>query len=491
VPKDWQETWMQRLQLFKKKPVPLEWNDYHEMSKIASHVLNYEFHRCNINQTVSQGIDWALVKGCTLVNILWERTGLSPYLWQPEMCGVLREDVNDLQRQEAFVTTSYISFDQFLQRIKDHPEEEKMIKKVKQMARREQPGEQMNNDFYHQIIIGGINTPQQTNNQKASAQIFGMPVPKLDPKVMSNLLVCHTLWVQDDDREDWTTIQMIEPGIVIEGKLQRRNLSGVKGETGFMKICPNEVDGYFWGNSEFTVLKPLQDMVNVRVGDINRILKRRAQPSKVALGMQGDADQIRNAINQPDGLFVDSGPGGRIETIQPDSPTDAFDSLKSTVGMFYEVAGTAPIMRGQGESGVRSGVHAETLVKTGSPRLRDRALAVERQCSDVGDFCLKMLQSKEARAFVTSKGDEFLLSQLPEDVKVTVDSHTSSPAFSDDNRQLAFMLAKAQAIDAESLIEMTHPPMQDELIHRAREKKEMEAKLVQDHPELLSKGKKR
>jgi hypothetical protein len=159
--------------------------------------------------------------------------------------------------------------------------------------------------------------------------------------------------------------------------------------------------------------------------------------------------------------------------------------------MFYEVAGTAPIMRGQGESGVRSGVHAETLVKTGSPRLRDRALAVERQCSDVGDFCLKMLQSKEARAFVTSKGDEFLLSQLPEDVKVTVDSHTSSPAFSDDNRQLAFMLAKAQAIDAESLIEMTHPPMQDELIHRAREKKEMEAKLVQDHPELLSKGKKR
>ena len=74
-----------------------------------------------------------------------------------------------------------------------------------------------------------------------------------------------------------------------------------------------------------------------------------------------------------------------------------------------------------------------------------------------------------------------------------MDSHTSSPAFSGDNAQLAFALAGRGAIDGEALIKMTHPPYQDELILSYRQREEAKAQFMQQHPELAvphGKGKK-
>lgn len=492
VPNDWKEIFAQRFALKKEKPKELKWNDWQEMGKIGAHYLNYEFGRCGVDAAMSSAVDWSLVKGCSFVKTLWGHDGFEPYVIQPEAMGVYREDINGLDRQECFTHTSYITMGQFLQRIKGHPQEQEIIDKVKKQGRSSKPEEQIENDFYHQIIIGGLSTPTSpSSNIKASAQIFGMPTPKLDPKVVQDLLVCHELWVQDDDKEDWTTIQLIEPDIIIEGKLRRRNLTGIKGETYFTQVTANPISGYFWGMSEFSPLSPLQDEVNKRVTEINRILRKRARPAWAITGYSGDSDQAKKTMDTADGVLTEAGPGAKFDKLQPDSPSDAYENLKATVDMFDTVAGFQPIMRGQGEGGVRSGVHAETLVRTASPRMRDRALMIEKQCSDIGDFCFKLLQAKEPRAFVTKDGDEFILSQLPDDIRVHVDSHSASPAFSEDNRQLAFQLMKAGAIDAESLISMVHPPGEDQLIQRARMKAESEAKLLQDHPELLTKGKRK
>lgn len=491
VPKDWQETWMEKLKLAKKKPEPLKWPNWQEMRHLAAHFLNSEFSRTGVNATFASGVDGALMKGSSFVKILWGHDGFEPYVVQPEMMGVLREDVNGLHRQEAFTHTSFITFTQFLQKIKGHPQEEKMIQAVKKRARKSKAGEKYENEFLHQIVIGGIATASNpAGNIKASTNIFGTPYPRISPKVQENLLVCHEIWIQDDDTEDYTTIQIIEPDIVIEGKLRRRNLSGIKGETPFIHICANHVDGYFWGMSELMPLRPLQDMANVRVSQINRILRRRARPAKALSGFSGDQDQARKQIDAPDGLLVEGpGQGMKIENLAPDSPKDAYESLKETVEMFYTVAGFNPIMRGQGESGVRSGVHADTLVRNSSPRMRDRAILLEQQYADAGNLCFRMLQAKNAMNFVTHDGEEFLLSQLPDDTKAVVDSHSSSPAFSEDNRQLALQLAKIGAIDAGSLLEMVNPPNEQELVAKFRKKQEQEAALIAQHPELLDKKK--
>ena len=55
----------------------------------------------------------------------------------------------------------------------------------------------------------------------------------------------------------------------------------------------------------------------------------------------------------------------------------------------------------------------------------------------------------------------------------------------------AFALAKAGAIDGEDLIRLTHPPHEDSLILRSRQKAAAQAKMLQEHPELLTKGKRK
>ena len=50
--------------------------------------------------------------------------------------------------------------------------------------------------------------------------------------------------------------------------------------------------------------------------------------------------------------------------------------LDMIIRMFEMIGGFDNILSGRGESGVRAGVHANTMLKTASPRLRDRSLLV-------------------------------------------------------------------------------------------------------------------
>jgi hypothetical protein len=144
--------------------------------------------------------------------------------------------------------------------------------------------------------------------------------------------------------------------------------------------------------------------------------------------------------------------------------------------MFDEAGGFSKIMTGQGESGVRAGVHAQTLVRTSSPALIDPATRIERQLADSGYLALKLMQDRDPHIYQTDDGSQFILSQLPEPFQVEVDAHSASPAFAEDSRQIAVALARAQAIDAADLIEMLHPPNAELLLARLRQRQAAQAK---------------
>jgi hypothetical protein len=57
----------------------------------------------------------------------------------------------------------------------------------------------------------------------------------------------------------------------------------------------------------------------------------------------------------------------------------------------------------------------------------------------------------------------FLFDSLDEEVSLTVDSHSSSPAFSAEAKSLAFDLLKVGAMDAATLVEHVDAPDSDEL----------------------------
>jgi len=81
----------------------------------------------------------------------------------------------------------------------------------------------------------------------------------------------------------------------------------------------------------------------------------------------------------------------------------------------------------------------------------------------------------------------FILKQLPDGYKMGVDSHTSSPAFQEDARQLAFQLKRFGSIDDESLLALTHPPHEDTLTMKARNKAKETAAFMAKNPELQMK----
>ena len=132
-------------------------------------------------------------------------------------------------------------------------------------------------------------------------------------------------------------------------------------------------------------------------------------------------------------------------------------------------------------------------LKTASPRLRDRSLLVERQIAAAADTRLSLMEAKDPHNYWTDgstmdtiEKSVFKLSDLPEDRRVAVDSHSGSPIFADDHTQLIFAGVQAGFIDGHTAIDILPYPKKDLLKQRLREKEEKEAALLQQHPELLA-----
>jgi hypothetical protein len=191
--------------------------------------------------------------------------------------------------------------------------------------------------------------------------------------------------------------------------------------------------------------------------------------------------------------YLNLGAGADIKDVTPKIPSELLPAIKWLIETVNQLGGFPNIMQGQGEQGVRAGVHASTLLKTASPTLRDRALLVERQCAIMADLTLQIREAKDASHYWI-KADQpikdvedtkFLLSELPDDWRITVDSHSSSPIFSDENQQLVFGAHARGVVDAEYVIDNTNLPNKEVAKLRLREKEKKQAELLAAHPELL------
>jgi hypothetical protein len=460
-------------------------------AKIASKYLSREYRRSDGDVLFSQGVDTGLVKGCCLLKHNWNEPtslypGFSPELVHPEFFGVEREDLQRLEQQQAMVHTMYLSKDQIRQMVDGRPDETEILDKLKNMGGTTDAG--MRKNWLHQVVLGGLNPVAQSSASGAVAQVSMSPSARTDlsPDMLADLLRIDELWVIDDDREDYTTIQLVEGEILLEGKLRHRNLTGVKGLHPFSKICADPVPGYFWGRSEVARVMLLQDLLTEAMLDIRRLMKLRVKPPKAFIGFSGLTSQKLRAAMAPGGYLQEQSPGAKVEDMIPQIPEELFKEVEQLSAMFDEVGGFKPIMQGQGESGVRANAHARTLMRTASPKLRERALRIERDAETSADITFQLMQAKEDRVFKSSDGEQFFLKQIPGDAYVQVDSHSSSPAFIDDARELAVTLKKLGAIDEEDLITMMHPPQEDQLLAGVKKRQAAKAALIKAHPELLT-----
>jgi len=362
---------------------------------------------------------------------------------------------------------------------------------------------------------------------------LGGPSPSMSPDVLASLIRIDELWVWDDERDDYTSLQIVGDDIMIEGQTRHRNLiadqfdpdnserappadsdNAMSGHHPFIEFCPNKLSGYFWGRSEICNIALLQQMINNRVDGINRLLRRQENPPRIFLGGTGPTQQQYSKANKPGGYLSDGSPGGKIQDLAPNLPEGLWESLHEMEAMYDKMAGFTPTLQGRGESGVRAAGHSESLTKNASPRFKDRALTVERSVESVGGLGLDYLKAhvgEKLTAWVMPhdesiessipldpildeppakgvKGIQFLFSQLSSKCKVVVDSHSSSPAFSHETRGLLFDLFKASAIDKKQLITHTDPPGSDSMIEDLMRAEIAQQEWASSHPEEAAKA---
>lgn len=483
-----------------------------EKAAVAARVVSREWERKNIDVLFGHGVKESL---CYASYFMKQLAGKGPdgsfvfhgaRLVPPWAFGVYNESVNDLADQEAFLETMLLSRAEVWRRVRHLPDAEKLFRRITASSNRE-TGVGVPTSFMHQVLSTAVLTVSLQNATQPMpggiVQLTNDPnFATLGPQVAPELFAMHELWVKDDDREgSYTTIQIIEPDILICPLFRKSNLFidhgvdddghvvDVSDDQPYTLIQSNYVPGYFWGRSELVDLLQLQDWLTTHLDDAKRLMGQQVDKLLAFPGYDGLTDEVYGQFRAQG--YIGMPPGSTVQDLTPHMPEQLIPMIAQILSLMDKVSGFPPLMSGQGEVGVRSGVHADTLMKTGSPRLRDRSLLAERQCAAAGDTTLACLQAKDARAFWTNPNNEqteFLLSQLHDDRRISVDAHSGSPVFADDNAQLLAWALKSGVIGPKDAIEDMPFAHKDQKIQRLEERQQKQAELLQQYPELVLKG---
>ena len=453
-----------------------------ERAQLSSEKLTADYRSTDSDICFSETNTWALVNGCMLLKHTPHDETFRVTPVHPVNFGVLSETVIDLDEQEAFTHVSYPTVSRLRAMLKDHPKRDSIIERIlMEPARQEQ---QEKPTYFHQMVVGGLHPVGEVGAQPSAAgvvNVFPVPTPWQPTKRNDTRTVKHCeLWIKND-KGDYTTIQFISPDIIVEGDETRRNLSKIPGHHPFVKLQHQPTPGYFWGRSIIADVQMLQDVLNQRMRDLKIMWDRNVRSPQVLSGFTSVTDEQYMKLLQEGGFINDPNPNAKAQKLLDPPPENYLEELEFIFKLFDEAAGFSPIMGGQGEPGVRAGVHAQTLVRTSSPRLIESAARIERQLAQRGYLSMRLMQAMDPSIYTTTDSNiSFTLGDLPEGFQVIVDSHSASPAFAEDNRQVAIALARAGAIDAEDLIHMVHPPGAELLLARLKQRQKAMAQQAKE-----------
>jgi hypothetical protein len=449
----------------------------------ANKAINEEWIDSNGDMVFGQALTWAMVKNTAIIKVIVRDGKPCPYIIEPECFGVYREDLNYLDRQEAMAHRYYITRSQLDADLESHPNREKIIASLGTKPMR--AADSMPDSLRRIIVTNSSGTPPISPGGTIRGNGMYNNDSRIDytAQVSADVVEMVELWVWDDAIADYRVVTRADGNITI---YDRQNLFlpammnadeseiDQRGEHPFVQICPNPMNGYFWGTSEVSRLVGLQQFRNERIGQIRDLLAKQVNPPVVLFGMFGAVDELDFALNKAGGVLPSQDPMAKVERHKPDIPTDIWQEIHMIDEMFSEASGLQNILMGKGESGVRSGRQTSELARMGSSRIKKRALIVEDSLSSLATKYFKVLRKygKDRLKMDDKAKTTFILAQMPNDTHVMVDAHSNSPLFSEDQKNLAAQLFEAHAIDRSTLIKMVSPPMMEVML---RDLKKIEA----------------
>jgi hypothetical protein len=456
----------------------------------ANEMINEEWIDSGGDNVFSQALLWAMCKASTIVKLNVREGRPHPYMVEPECFGVYREDVPGLDRQEAMAHRYYITRSQLENELAAHPSRAKILASLAAKPMRQ--ADSMPESLKRIIVTNSSGMPPISPGGTIRGNSSAINDGQVDytPVMAVDVIEMTELWLWDDDLADYRVVTRAEDAITIYDR-QNFFLPSVKdadgkvtqrGDHPFIKVCPQPMNGYFWGSSEVAQLVGLQQWRNERVNQIRDLLAKQVNPPTVLFGMFGAVDELDFALNKAGGVLPSQDQMGKVQREKPDVPMDLWKDIDNIDTMFNEASGLQNLLQGKGESGVRSGRQTSELARLGSARIKKRALIIEDNLSALATKYFKVMRKYGSDRLTTQpvmggKSMPFILAQMPHDTQIQVDAHSNSPIFVEDNRALYFDLFERKAIDRESLLEGVDPPKRVLLTRKLKtiELKEAEA----------------
>lgn len=434
------------------------------------------------------GVKWSLVFGCMLFKEIWSAGSKASrtYLVEPHQFGVLREDIVDIEDQEAFVHCYTTTKTQLESDLEGNPRKAAILESVEKRASAgdtNQYGEGMT----RLILSAGISTA-------TSSGIGGAPEGGLTghgsgsynyaPKVEAELLDMFELYVWNDDENDYQMVTVASPDIIV---YDRKNV-GVHGMAQFVKLAPeHNCYDYFWGESFVARLTSLQDWLTLRLQQVKDLMEKQVDPSYAFPGWTGLVEEKGLAYRKAGGMIANPPGAGKPEKMSAEFPPEIFKEIHEIFAMFDDQAGIHNVLQGKGEPGVRSKGQADLMARLSSARPKSRAIVIEEAAEDLATLKLRNIQENSKQRFVAkslkdvegSKDTVFIPEQFTKDYEVRVDAHSTSPIFIEDRKQDAMTLLEAKAINRSRLLEMFDPPDLQLLKEELKGIEQQEAKMAQ------------
>ena len=433
---------------------------------------------------------WALVFGCMIMKVQWRRGICRTYLVEPHQFGVLREDIMDLDDQEAFVMCYTITKTQLESDLQGNPRAASILKRVGVGGG--DPSSGFGQGMTRLLLanpIGGVSGSVAqmggTAGGTMAGGLGGQPGQgagySYAPRVEADLVDMVDLYVWDDTIEDYQIVSMASPDVVVYDRPQR--IVGVPRHPHFVAVrAETQLYDYFWGASFAARLAWLQTWRTEDVGNIRSLLRKQSDPPITGTGMGGIQDEKLAALRRAGGQFSTNSPTAKVEMHPPKMPENAFNSLAEIDKMFDDTAGIGHILQGKGESGVRSKGQADLMARLGSSRPKQKATCVEESAEDVATLMLLTIQEESDQRFmakIPGKPEKlpFTANQFTKDYEVKVDAHSSSPIFVEDRKKDAVELLEAKAIDRATFLEMYDAPNVQDLQERLKVIEQKEAEM--------------
>jgi hypothetical protein len=432
-------------------------------------LVQEEWKKSNADVIMQMAILWALVYDTTLVKHIRRRNGrVDPYVIDPACFGVYRDDVPMLDRQEAFVHVYYMTKSDLAKRISLHPKREDILKAATDTYTKKDTASATPPIVDRVILTSGIpGEGLQGLVGEANVNIGGSA--DYTAQLAVPVIEMQEIYVWNDAEDDYQVCTMAgEQAIVFD----RKNIflprsKEFEGEHGFVQVCPNPLPDYFWGQSEVSKLTPIQNKLNDRMLDIERLEQKQVDPPS-AWGGMGLPDKL-DAFNSPGANIAISDPNFKRDTFIPAIPEHIYTSLGRYQDYMDTVSGLSNVVQGKGESGVRSAGHAGKLLTVGTARPKKRAMIIEDSLDQSATLFGKCLYVGTTEELFDDNDTPFIPAEMSPNFTVGVDAHSNSPIFLEQQSLLSDRLLKSRSITRKRYIMMNAPPAEEAILRELEE----------------------